>query len=263
MTTVADLCSFLDVFAPPELAADWDNVGLLVGDRAQRVDRVMTCLTITPTVAAEAIRERVDLIVTHHPLPFKPLQRLTTDEPTGRLLLDLIRAGMAIHSPHTAFDSAATGINQQLAEGLFLTGIQPLEPALNLPPALGTGRFGRLPQPATLGQIASRLKQFLKIGGLHAVGDLQAPITLVAVACGSAGELLGAAIRCGCQLLITGETRLHTCYEAHARGTALLLAGHYASERFGVERLAEILAAQFPTLAVWPSRDETEPLKWL
>src|SRR6185295_14786586 len=129
VTTVADLCSFLDVFAPPNLAADWDNVGLLVGDRAQPVERVMTCLTITPAAAAEAIRERVDLIVTHHPLPFKPLERLTADEPTGRLLLDLIRTGIAIHSPHTAFDSAAAGINQQLAEGLELHDIQPLEPA--------------------------------------------------------------------------------------------------------------------------------------
>src|SRR6188472_3716366 len=129
MTTVKDICNFLESFAPAVLAAEWDNVGLLVGDRAQRVERIMTCLTITPAAAAEAIRERVDLIVTHHPLPFKPLKRLTTDQPAGRILLDLIRAGISIHSPHTAFDSAAAGINQQLAEGLELQSIQPLEPA--------------------------------------------------------------------------------------------------------------------------------------
>src|SRR5262245_53752638 len=161
MTTLADLCSYLDTFAPPALAADWDNVGLLVGDRSQRIERAMTCLTITPAVAAEAIRERADLIVTHHPLPFQPLKRLTADDPSGRLLLDLIRAGIAIHSPHTAFDSAAAGINQQLAEGLGLTEIQPLQPAADLPAHLGTGRHGRFPQPVTLGQIAARLKQFL------------------------------------------------------------------------------------------------------
>src|SRR5262249_32438868 len=154
------------------------------------IERLMTCLTITPAVAAEAIRERVDLIVTHHPLPFQPLKRLTADEPTGRLLLDLIRSGVAIHSPHTAFDSAAAGINQHLAAGIGLTDVQPLESAADLPANLGTGRFGRLPQPLPLGQIASRLKQFLKIGGLHAVGDLQSTITSVAIACGSAGELL-------------------------------------------------------------------------
>lgn len=239
----------------------------------------MTCLTITPAAAAEAIRERANLIVTHHPLPFNPLKKLTADEPIGRLLLDLIRAGIAIHSPHTAFDSAAAGINQQLAEGLELHDIQPLESSPPLrgrtsvgadsptgassDPPVGTGRCGSLLQPQTLGQIAARLKQFLKISGLHVVGDLQLPIHRIAVACGSAGELLDLAIARKCQLFITGETRLHTCYEADARGIALLLPGHYASERFGVERLADILSPQFPTLTIWPSRDETDPLRWL
>src|SRR5438270_12279125 len=167
MTTVNDLCDFLATFAPTELAADWDNVGLLVRDRAQKVDRILTCLTITPRVAAEAVRERADLVVTHHPLPFKPMKRLTTDEPSGRILLDLIRAGVAIHSPHTAFDSAAQGINQQLAEGLGLVDIQPLIAASRLSESVGSGRFGTLPKEQTLGELAARLKQFLRISGLH------------------------------------------------------------------------------------------------
>jgi dinuclear metal center YbgI/SA1388 family protein len=263
MTTVAEICNFLDTFAPPALAAEWDNVGLLIGDRSQKVERAMTCLTITPAVAAEAITERADLIVTHHPLPFKPLKRLTTDTPAGRILLDLIRGGVAVHSPHTAFDSAARGINQQLAEGLGLKNIQPLEPAEGLSAGLGSGRCGTFAAPQSLGQLAARVKQFLRTGGLHAVGDLDKPIQVVAVACGSAGEFLDVAIRSGCEVLVTGETRLHTCYEAEARGTALLLAGHYASERFGVERLAEILASEFKALHVWASRDESDPLIWV
>src|SRR6187431_2541353 len=185
MTSVADFCTFLDAFAPPALAAEWDNVGLLVGDRAQKVERVMTCLTITPAAAAEAIRQRADLIVTHHPLPFHAFKRLTTDEPGGRILLDLIRAGISIHSPHTAFDSAAAGINQQLAEGLGLKAIQPLEPT-DAGTGVGSGRFGDLAAATTLEQVAARLKQFLIIGGLHVVGDLQMPISRVAIACGSA-----------------------------------------------------------------------------
>ena len=262
MTTVKDICNFLESFAPAVLAAEWDNVGLLVGDRAQRVERIMTCLTITPAAAAEAIRERVDLIVTHHPLPFKPLKRLTTDQPAGRILLDLIRAGISIHSPHTAFDSAAAGINQQLAEGLGLKAIQPLEPT-DAGTGVGSGRFGDLAAATTLEQVAARLKQFLIIGGLHVVGDLQMPISRVAVACGSAGEFLEVAIQRACQVLVTGETRLHTCYEAESRGAALLLAGHYASERFGVEKLADVLGGQFADVKVWASRDERDPLRWL
>jgi dinuclear metal center YbgI/SA1388 family protein len=263
MPTVADLCDFLGAHAPPRLAAEWDNVGLLVGDRLQPASRVMTCLTVTPAVAAEAIRERVNLLVTHHPLPFRPLKRLTADEPTGRLLLDLIRAGVAIHSPHTAFDSAAAGINQQLAEAIGLTDIAPLVPLAGDADGLGVGRQGRLAPPQSLGQVAARLKAFLQIAGLHVVGDLTQPIDRAAVACGSAGELLEAAITTGCRLFITGEARLHTCYEAAARGTAVLLVGHYASERFGVESLAAALSRQFPALAVWPSRDERDPLVWV
>ena len=92
------------------------------------------------------------------------------------------------------------------------------------------------------------------------VGEPSRPIERVAVACGSAGELLDAAVAARCDLFLTGEARLHTCYEAEARGIALLLAGHYASERFGVERLAEVIAAQFPALTVWASRDERDPI---
>lgn len=254
MLTVADLCKFLEAFAPAELAAEWDNVGLLVGDRAQKAERVMTCLTITPRTAGEAIREQADLIVTHHPLPFRPVKRLTADEPSGRMLLDLIRAGIAIHSPHTAFDSAAAGINQQLAEGLGLSEIKPLEGE--------AGRFGQLP-PLTLQELAGRLKQFLKIDGLHLVGQPQMQVTQVAVACGSAGEFLDKAVQLGCQAFVTGETRLHTCYDAEVRGIGLLLTGHHASERFGVERLAEVLAAQFAGATIWASRDERDPLEWV
>lgn len=260
MYTVGHLCDFLDAFAPPALAAEWDNVGLLVGDRAAPVERVMTCLTLTPQVAAEAVRERANLIVTHHPLPFRPLKRLTADDPTGRVLLQLIEARIAVHSPHTAFDSAAVGINQQLAEGLGLAGVQPLEPAEGLGGSLGSGRLGRLPAPQPLAVLGKRLKQFLKASLVQAVGDGQMPVETVGVACGSGGELLRVALAKGCQVLVTGEARLHTCYEASARGIGLLLAGHYASERFGVENLATLLASQFGKLEVWASNEDRDPL---
>lgn len=263
MTNVDDLCRYLDSFAPPRLAEEWDNVGLLVGDRRAPVDRVMTCLTITPDSAREAIAEEADLIVTHHPLPFRPLKRLTTDSVPGRLLLELIAGGVAVHSPHTAFDSAAAGINQRLAAGLELLDIQPLVPRIADEAGLGSGRFGRLPQPLPLSAVASSVCQFLKIPGLKQVGQEDMPIERVAVACGSAGSFLDAARQAGCQLLVTGETSFHTCLEAEAEGIALLLPGHYASERFGVEALAEVLAQQFPSLTVWASRTEHDPLRWV
>ena len=263
MIPLQAVCEYLDQFAPPQLAEDWDNVGLLVGDPQRNVQRVMTCLTVTPASADEAVAQRADLIVTHHPLPFRPLKRLTTDNTPGRLLLQLIRAGVAVFSPHTAFDSAAAGINQQLAESLGLTDIAPLVAKTDEVPPLGAGRFGNLPEPATLPELAARLKTFLGLAGLHAVGDAAPPRRRLAVACGAAGEFLEAARQSGCDTLVTGETSFHTCLEAEAQGIALLLPGHFASERFAVETLAIQLAARFPELTVWASRQERDPLRWM
>ncbi len=263
MPLVAEICQFLDSFAPLILAEEWDNVGLLVGDSRQPVERVMTCLTITPASCAEAVSKRADLIVTHHPLPFKPLRRLTTDNTPGRLLLELIRAGIAVYSPHTAFDSAAEGINQQLAEGMGLIEIRPLVPLpANEAVDLGSGRYGRFAAPLSLAEVASHLKSLLEIGGLHVVGPDDAPISTAAIACGSGGSYLEHAIRQEVDLLITGEASFHTCLEAQAHGVHLLLAGHFASERFAVVRLADVLAKEFPTLTHWASEQETDPLRW-
>lgn len=272
MTTIDDIARFLEDFAPLRLAEDWDNVGLLVGDRQRPAQRVMTCLTITPNSAREAIAERADLIVAHHPLPFAAQRRLTTDTHDGRLLWDLIGAGVSIYSPHTAFDSAREGINQRLAEGLELLEIAPLVPSAqtmaecagsgNKGPIVGAGRYGRLAEPITLAELADRVKAFLSIEQLQRVGAADHAIHRVAIACGSGGELLAAARQTGCECLLTGEARFHTCLEAEAAGVALLLAGHYATERFGVERLAEVLASHFAEIAVWASRRERDPLVW-
>jgi len=223
---------------------------------------VMTCLTITPASCAEAVSKQADLIVTHHPLPFKPLRRLTTGSTPGKLLLDLIRAGVAVYSPHTAFDSAAVGINQQLAAGIGLAEIKPLVPKADVPGDLGSGRHGRFSQPLPLKEIASRLKSFLKINGLHIVGPDDALVSSVALACGSGGSFLEQAIAEDIELLITGEASFHTCLEAQASGVHMLLTGHYASERFALESLAALLAKQFPSLSVWASEQERDPLRW-
>ena len=263
MVPLHEICGFLERFAPPALAEDWDNVGLLVGDRSARVERIMTCLTITPASAGEAVAERADLIVAHHPLPFRPLKRVTRDTTPGSLLLDLIGAGVAVYSPHTAFDSAAAGVNQRLAEGLDLRDIAPLDEIAEAGEGAGAGRQGRFAPGMTLGEAAERLKAFLGIERLQVVGYSAQTVHRAAVACGSAGEFLERAQRLGCDLFVTGETTFHTCLEADASGVSLLLPGHYASERFAIEQLAVLLAEEFPQLEVWPSRRERNPLSWI
>ena len=259
MPTVRDLAAFLETLAPPALAEDWDNVGLLVGDRRRPVAKVMTCLTLTPPTVAEAVEHKADLVVVHHPLPFQPLRRITTDTTAGAMLLELIAAGTAVYSAHTAFDSAAEGINQRLARGLGLRGVGPLAPGEG---ALGAGRAGWLEQPAPLSELAERVKAFLGIERVAVVGDRQRGVRLAGVACGAADSLLRPAIDAGCDCLLLGEARFHTCLEAEAAGVGLLLPGHFASERFALEALAEVLREQFPDVNIWPARRERDPLHW-
>src|SRR5262245_50808661 len=126
MPIISEICSFLDQFAPRSLAAEWDNVGLLLGDGSGGVDRILTCLTVTPVVVAEAIEERANLIITHHPILFRGAKQLSTETAEGRLLWPLARAGVAVYSPHTALDNTAGGINDSIARRLGLTEVTPL-----------------------------------------------------------------------------------------------------------------------------------------
>ena len=263
MATIDHVIQFLEEFAPPKLAAEWDNVGLLIGDRSRQVQRIMTCLTVTPASVTEAIDQQVELIVTHHPVPFRPLKRITTDTLEGSMLWDLMNSGITVYSPHTAFDSTRGGINEQLAEGLGLSKVRPLIEGSADEPEVGIGRMGQFRASSSLGDLVAAAKGFLNVQSLQVLGDPGRTIEGVAVACGSGGEFVQAAADAGCDCLVTGEARFHTCLEAEALGLALILTGHYASERFAVERLAETLARKFADLAVWASRQERDSLRWI
>jgi dinuclear metal center YbgI/SA1388 family protein len=124
--TVGQIADFLQHLAPTSRAAEWDNVGLIIGDRNHVVERILTCLTVTQPVVDEAVSRRIDLIVTHHPVLFRPIQKLTADSPQGGWLLTLVRAGIAVYSPHTSWDNCSGGINDLLAELLDLVEVRPL-----------------------------------------------------------------------------------------------------------------------------------------
>ena len=258
--TIDRVADFLERFAPTHLAEEWDNVGLLVGDRRRPLQRIMTCLTLTEKSIDEAVDKAADLVVSHHPLPFRPLRRLSSDTLQGRRLLKLIRAEVAVYSPHTAFDSAGQGINERLAQGLGLSRIMPLVPAET---EFGSGRIGVLKRAVSAGDLAQRVKTFLQVEHVQLVGRVEAALKTVAVGCGSAGELLPQAIDQGCDAMVLGETRFHTCLDAEAADIVLILPGHYASERFAVEQLADVLTQEFPQAEVWASRREHDPLAWL
>lgn len=263
--TLNHITAFLERFAPLELAASWDNVGLLLGNEHASISRAMTCLTLTSDVAREAIDKQADLIVSHHPVLFKPVQKLVTSSAPGNILLPLLHAGIAVYSPHTAFDSARLGINQMLAERLELQDIQPLRKLAQCEdPLVGEGRRGTLEAPQRLSQVLERFKTCLgpQPIPLQYTGSPEKWVHHIGIACGSAGEFLGDAIAATCDLFITGEARFHTALEARENSIALILAGHYATERHGVEKLSEILQGEFPDLTCWASESETDPVQW-
>jgi len=364
MPTVAEIITVLERIAPPSTAASWDNVGLLLGNETATVLRLMTCLTVTSAVVAEAVAEQVEMIVSHHPLLFRGVKSLSSRTSEGRLLGPLLSAGVAVYSPHTAFDNCQGGINDGLCKRLGLTQVRPLRPwpsppqfklvvfvpdadlarvadalfaagagvigqyeqcsfrlagtgtffgseatnptvgqkgrreevsewrlelvvpesrlaaALNamraahsyeepafdvyplksLPGTGGEGRIGELSASLSLAELASRVKAELRASLVQRIGDPQRPIRRVAVACGAAGEFLTDAIQAQADLFLTGELRFHDALRAEAAGIAVLLPGHYASERPGVEDLAAELSRQFPELNVWASRSEQDPL---
>jgi dinuclear metal center YbgI/SA1388 family protein len=128
MPTVSEFSAYLERFAPSSTAAEWDNTGLLLGDPAANVTRVMTCLTVTPDVSAEAVREGANLIVSHHPVLFRGAKKLTATNSEGQAVLPLLRAGIAVYSPHTAFDNCPGGINDGLCKRLGLVNVAALRP---------------------------------------------------------------------------------------------------------------------------------------
>lgn len=367
MMNVGDVSRAMGTIAPLALAADWDNVGLLLGDPNDPVERIMTCLTVTPEVVSEAVSEKVDMIVSHHPILFRGAKKLSNQSVDGRIVWPLARAGIAVYSPHTAFDNATGGINDWLAAQIGVADATPLrrrssdkkckivvfvpdsdltkvsdaifaagagvigqyekcsfrlqgtgtffgtettnpvvgqrgrleqvpewrlevvcpEPLLGnaiaamrsahsyeevafdvypLHPVMGSGgegRVGNLTHAVALGDLARRMGRVLGNAVMQVVGDCDRQIGRVAVACGAAGEFLNDAIRAGADLFVTGEMRFHDYLSAQSQGIALLVTGHYASERPAVEALATRLAGLFPTIQVWASKKERDPVQTL
>jgi dinuclear metal center YbgI/SA1388 family protein len=252
---------------PKRLAESWDNVGLLLGDPGVEVKRLMTCLTLTPVTVEEALRKKADLVISHHPCPFQPVRRITTETTLGRVLWKLIGGGISVISPHTSFDSSASGINQMLAEMLELEDIAPLVPEEPKEPDmprtnLGAGRIAWLPEAVPILEFVDRVKEKLGLETIRWVGREDGSVSRVAIGCGAADHWVNEAHRMACDVLVLGEAKFHACLEAEALGLSLILPGHFASERFAVERLAEQISHDFDELEIWASEDEKDPLRY-
>jgi dinuclear metal center YbgI/SA1388 family protein len=345
MPRLTDILGWLNSRYPAALAEDWDNVGLQVGDPAAEVTKILISLDIEQVALDKAEQLGVDLIISHHPLIFRPLKKITPTDTTGRLLMQAIKKDIALVSMHTNLDRAADGLNDWLASRLGVEQTVPLEPAqgghyqklviyvpvgheeqvmeavfaaggghignydrcsfrvqgtgsfrpgaesdpyIGLPgqfeePAevrlefifpvaltakivakavkshpyeevaydliplanrrgdIGLGRIGRLPQPLTLEQFSGRVKQALQVENLRLCGGKERLITKVALCGGSGMSVYSEALRQGADCLVTGDVKFHEAQRARTDGLTLIDAGHFASEHFMVQELAQRL----------------------
>ncbi len=230
---LGDVLDALDARYDPGLAESWDAVGLVCGDRAEPVRRVLFAVDPTDDVVDEVIETGADLLVTHHPLFLTPVHGVPADDPKGRLVHRLVRAGAGLFVAHTNADRAAEyGVNDALAAVLGLVEATPLEPDAS-DPRVGLGRIGRLAEPATLRQFAERAAAVLPVtaGGLRVAGDLDRPVTTVAVCGGSGGSLMDAAAAAGTDVFLTSDLKHHAVSEwQQSVPVAVCDVAHFATE---------------------------------
>jgi dinuclear metal center YbgI/SA1388 family protein len=216
-------------------------------------------LTVTDATLDEAIEREADLIVTHHPIPFKPVPRITSDSTTGKLLLRAIEHRIAIYSPHTAWDNSEHGINAQLAKKIGLHDVQPLatfSAEIRAPLNTGTGRCGTLPTETSIGSLQNTLTISIPHCQFRHTHSIERVVRKVGIVCGSGGSLLGLAIKAGCDAMLTGEATYHQCLEAEANNVALLMIGHFARESFAMTELASLLSQLHPEVSSMASQRE-------
>ncbi|MCY3004690.1 MAG: Nif3-like dinuclear metal center hexameric protein [Planctomycetota bacterium] len=258
-SSVQEVLLHLNQIAPLGLAESWDNVGLLAGDPAMRVKTLMTCLSLTDSVLEEAIRHGVNLIVVHHPVPFKPIDRITTQTTTGKLLWDAIRHCIAIYSPHTAWDNAPKGINRQLAQILQLGNLRPLQVSPKPEFAqseLGSGIVGEFATATKLSDLWARLESAIPGIRPRCTDPQDSHVGRVGIVCGSGASLMPLVLKHQCEAFVTGEATYHQSLEAQAQGVSMLLMGHFASERFAMHKLASMLQASLPNVRCFASQTE-------
>ncbi|MBM4062203.1 MAG: Nif3-like dinuclear metal center hexameric protein [Planctomycetes bacterium] len=241
--TLAEVVDILHEIAPLELAAEWDNTGLLLEPRRRRgaVARVLLTVDLTEAVVAEARAARADLVVAYHPPIFHGLKRLCADDPAQRAVLLAAAAGLAVYSPHTALDAAPGGLAEWLAE-MVLAGEQPEE----LCPC-GDGDFGRvvrLPRPLPFATLRRRVERLLGVRDLRIARPARPrdPVRSVAVAAGAGGSVLRS-VRA--DVFLTGELSHHDALAAVAAGTTVVLAGHSNTERPFLRVLQKRLRREF------------------
>ena len=239
----------LEQIAPPELACSWDNVGLLV-DAGRPVTSIMTALDITADVVRDAAESGCELIVSHHPVIFDPLRRVTAEDVPAMLLQN----GISAICMHTNLDAAPGGVNDVLADLLRIENRRDF--------ADNCGRIGTLNVPTTAQQLAETCSRMLHTHCKFVEADR--PVEKLAEVSGAGGSYLQQAIDEGADCLVTGEAAHHIAILAKQKGVGLVVAGHWGTEHPVVFALADALTERLPKeVTVAPSLADVDPYSYL
>lgn len=235
--TIHDIVELLEEMAPPSLAEDWDNVGLMLGRTSAPVRRVLLALDMTAETVQQAIDYKADLLVTHHPAIFKKLGRITDGDWQQELLLRLAEHGIAVYSAHTNLDCVSSGVNDALVQRLGITNEDVLD-AGN-----GLGRIGEVPAQS-LTEFAEHVKKALRCDYVT-LGDAGKRVQRVAVCGGAGSDLIALALKLGADTLVTGDVKYHEAQKAVFSGLNIIDAGHQPTEWPILDKLADRLSLHF------------------
>ena len=242
---VKDIIKVIEDFAPLSIQEGWDNSGLCVGSPEDEVTSVLLALDCTPALVDEAVACGADMIVTHHPLIFAGLKKISPDDMVGEAVIKAIRAGISVYAAHTSADKVLEGVSGAMAARLGLVSVSVLDEDGD---GTGLGVVGDFPQPMTASQAIAFVKERFSLKAMKTSRPSDGMISRVAMCGGSGGSLIKAARNAGAQLYISGDISYHNFFTSD--DFMIMDIGHYESEIEIVDILFSLIKKNFPTFAV-------------
>lgn len=257
---IRQITSALEEFAPLALQDGYDNAGLQIGlAKDAEATGALLCLDVTEDVIDEAVQRGCNLVVSHHPLIFRPLKHITGGDYIERTIIKAIKNDIAIYSAHTNLDSALDGVNYKIAEKLGLQNIEWLNPKGE---NAGEGIIGVLPASMPKEEFLNKVKGTFGLSSLRINNWVGSTVSKVAV-CGGAGAfLIPNAIAKGADAFLTGEIGYHRFF-GHEASILLAELGHFESEQYTTEILKKVIADVAPELPIFTTSVNTNPIKYL
>lgn len=260
---VQNILDILNQEAPFHLAESWDNVGLLVGNSEREVTAVLAGLDPTNDLVDEAIALGANTIITHHPVIFKPLANINTENPSGRLLEKALSHKIAIIGCHTNFDSAQEGVSDYLAAQLGIGDITPLVPGPDGDALTGIGRIGHYNPAITGSEFLNRVLNILQLSAIQTAGKIPSTIRSVAVCGGSGSDFAETAFTRGADIYLSAEIKHSTAIWALENNFCIMDGTHYATEKPAVtlliDKLIEAGKNEGWAIDILPSQRESAP----